>query len=115
VLDTSRTNAANLLYALSGTVDSVNLTYWMDSFKDVQDAKWQSIVTKPDIYRTIIINEGAFFAKDDWKAVAQFHTQSRSSMGILRITIYSGRIHDDPARPWPWRVWSGTQHDRRHL
>jgi hypothetical protein len=72
VLDTSRGNAANLLYTLSGTVDSVNMLYWMDSFKDVQDAKWQSIVTKPDIYRTIIINEGDAFVKDDWKMTKNF-------------------------------------------
>jgi hypothetical protein len=63
LLDTSRNNAANLLYTLSGTIDSVNMLYWMDSFQDVQDKKWQSIATKPDIYRTVIINEGSFFAK----------------------------------------------------
>jgi hypothetical protein len=39
------------------------MLYWMDSFQDVQDKKWQSIATKPDIYRTVIINEGSFFAK----------------------------------------------------
>jgi hypothetical protein len=72
VLDTSRTAAANLLYTLSGSIDSVNMLYWMDSFKDVQDGKWQSIVTKPDIYRTTIINEGDFFAKDDWKLTRNF-------------------------------------------
>jgi hypothetical protein len=72
LLDTSRNNAANLLYTLSGTVDSVNMLYWMDSFKDVQEAKWQSIVTNPDIYRTIIINEGAAFIKDDWKLTKNF-------------------------------------------
>src|SRR6185295_1538150 len=71
-LDTSRNAAANLLYTLSGSVESVNLLYWMDSFKDVQDGKWQSIVTKPDIYRTVITNEGAFFAKDDWKLTRTF-------------------------------------------
>jgi len=72
LLDTSRNNAANLLYTLSGSVDSVNLLYWMDSFADVNDGKWQSIATKPDIYRTIIINEGSFFAKDDWKLTRNF-------------------------------------------
>jgi len=44
----------------------------MDSFNDVQDKKWQSIVTKPDIYRTIVINEGSLFAKDDWKLTRSF-------------------------------------------
>src|SRR5207253_1991578 len=57
VLDTSRTAATSLLSTLAGTIDGVNLLYWMDSFKDVQDGKWQSIVTKPDIYRTVITNE----------------------------------------------------------
>jgi hypothetical protein len=66
-LTTVRNNAASLLYLLSGSVNQVEMVYWMDSYEDVQDQKWQSIVTRPDIYRTIIINEAAGFVKDDWK------------------------------------------------
>jgi len=71
-LVTARNNAANLAYTLAGTVDSVDMVYWMDSFKDVQDGKWHSIVTAPDYYRTIIINEGSGFVKDDWKITRNF-------------------------------------------
>ena len=72
VLGTTRNNAANLLYTLAGSVDSVEMVYWMDSFKDVEEGKWQSTVTKDDIYRTIIINELSGFAKDDWKLTRNF-------------------------------------------
>src|SRR5262249_40549150 len=66
-LATLRGNAASLLYLLSGSLDAVEQAYWIESYKDVQDAKWQSILTRPDLYRTVIINEAAGFAKDDWK------------------------------------------------
>jgi hypothetical protein len=66
-LTTSRTSASQLLYLLSGTVDSVTMTYWINSFADVQEGKWQSIVTTPKIFRTIVSNEAAGFFKDDWK------------------------------------------------
>jgi hypothetical protein len=66
-LTTTRTNASQLLYLLSGTVDSVTMSYWINSFADVEERKWQSIVTQPKIYRTIVSNEAAGFVKDDWK------------------------------------------------
>jgi len=71
-LVTARNNAANLAYTLAGSVDSVDMVYWMDAFKDVQEQKWHSIVSAPDYYRTIIINEGSGFVKDDWKVTRNF-------------------------------------------
>src|SRR5262249_13467927 len=41
--------------------------YWIDSYKDVKDGKWQSILTSIEPYRDIIITELSGFAKDDWK------------------------------------------------
>ena len=66
-LQTARNNAANLAYLLAGSVNLVTQAYWIDSFTDIQDAKWQSIVTSPDVFRTIKTNEFSSFVKDDWK------------------------------------------------
>src|SRR5262245_39471919 len=66
-LPTLRGNAAALLYLLSGSIDSVEQAYWIDSYKDVQDGKWQSTLTSQEPFRDIIINEISGFAKDDWK------------------------------------------------
>ena len=66
-LTTTRTAASQLLYLLSGTVDTVTMSYWINSFADVEEGKWQSIVTTPKIYRTIVSNEASGFFKDDWK------------------------------------------------
>ena len=66
-LTTTRTAASQLLYLLSGTVDTVTMSYWINSFADVEEGKWQSIVTTPKIFRTIVSNEASGFFKDDWK------------------------------------------------
>ena len=66
-LATFRGSAASLLYLLSGSVDSLEQGYWIESYKDVQDGKWQSILTSQEPYRDVIINEISGFAKDDWK------------------------------------------------
>jgi hypothetical protein len=58
---------ASLSYLLSGSVDSMDQLYWIDSYQDVQDGKWQSILTSKEPYRTVVINEMSGFAKDDWK------------------------------------------------
>ena len=62
-----RNNMASLAYLLSGSVNLVTEAYWIDSFTDIEEAKWQSIVTSPDVFRTIITNEFSGFMKDDWK------------------------------------------------
>ena len=66
-LQTLRNNAASLAYLLSGSLNLMTVAYWIDSFNDIQDGKWQSIVTSPDVFRTIITNEMSAFVKDDWK------------------------------------------------
>jgi len=66
-LTTTRGAASQLLYVLSGSVDAVTMSYWINSFADVEEGKWQSIVTQPKIFRTIVSNEAAGFFKDDWK------------------------------------------------
>lgn len=66
-LTTLRNDAASLSYLLSGSLNLMTQAYWIDSFQDIQDGKWQSIVTSPDIFRTVITNEMSSFAKDDWK------------------------------------------------
>jgi hypothetical protein len=43
------------------------MSYWINSFADVEEGKWQSIVTTPKIFRTIVSNEASGFFKDDWK------------------------------------------------
>src|SRR5262249_48008620 len=59
--------AASLLYLLSGSIDSVEQGYLIDAYPDVQDGKWERILTSQEPYRDIIINELSAFAKDDWK------------------------------------------------
>jgi len=66
-LQSVRNNAASLAYLLSGSVNLVTQAYWIDSVKDIQEGKWQSIVTSPDIFRTVRTNEFSAFVKDDWK------------------------------------------------
>jgi hypothetical protein len=66
-LTSVRTNLASLAYLLSGSVNLVTQAYWIDSFQDVEDKKWQSIVTSPDVFRTVKTNETSAFVKDDWK------------------------------------------------
>ena len=66
-LATVRGNAASLLYLLSGSLDSVEQGFWIESYQDVQDGKWQSVLTSKEPYRDVIINEMTGFFKDDWK------------------------------------------------
>jgi hypothetical protein len=66
-LQTLRNNSAALAYLLSGSLDAVEQGYWIDTYKDVEDGKWQSLLTSKEPYREIIINEISGFAKDDWK------------------------------------------------
>ena len=66
-LPTLRNDAASLAYLLSGSLNLMTVAYWIDSFNDIQEGKWQSIVTSPDVFRTIMTNEMSAFAKDDWK------------------------------------------------
>jgi len=66
-LATFRGSAAALSYLLAGSIDSVEQAYWIDAYKDVQDGKWQSILTSKEPFRDNLITELSGFAKDDWK------------------------------------------------
>jgi hypothetical protein len=66
-LTTLRGSGAALAYLLSGSLDAVEQAYWADSYKDVQDGKWQSLLTSKEPFREVVINEMSGFAKDDWK------------------------------------------------
>jgi len=66
-LTTLRNNAAALSYLMAGSLDSVEQGYWIDSYQDVKDGKWQSVLTAKEPFRDIIINEISAFVKDDWK------------------------------------------------
>jgi hypothetical protein len=66
-LANTRTNAANMLYLLSGSVDSASMLYWIDSDEDVKDGIWQDYATAEKRFRKQVSNEYALFFKDDWK------------------------------------------------
>ena len=66
-LANNRTNAANMLYFLSGSVNSATMLYWIDSDEDVRNGTWQDHVTAEKKFRSQVANEYAFFFKDDWK------------------------------------------------
>ena len=66
-LATTKTNSANLLYFLNGSVNSANTLYWIDSAADVKNGTWQDISTEPQRYRKQVANESDVFFKDDWK------------------------------------------------
>ena len=66
-LATPMTNAANMLYFLSGSVNTASMLYWVGSDEDVKNGTWQDHVTAEKRYRSQVANEYAFFWKDDWK------------------------------------------------
>jgi hypothetical protein len=66
-LTATRTNAANMLYLLSGSVNTASMLYWIDSDEDVKNGEWQDYATAGRRYRKQVANEYAFFGKDDWK------------------------------------------------
>jgi hypothetical protein len=66
-LATTRTNAANMLYFLNGSVNSATTAYWIDSAADVDNGTWQDITTEQQRNRNQVANESDFFVKDDWK------------------------------------------------
>jgi len=63
----SRTNVANLLYYLSGSVSSVSHPYWVNSFDNVNSGLWSDYSTSGDRLRKQIHQEWAAFIKDDYK------------------------------------------------
>lgn len=63
----SRTNAANMLYFLAGSVGNASMLYWIDDASDVTNGHWEDTLTVGRKSRDLKENEYAFFAKDDWK------------------------------------------------
>jgi hypothetical protein len=66
-LQTTRTNAANMLYLLAGSVNTASMLYWIDSDEDFKNGNWQDWATRQERERKQIANEYALFWKDDWK------------------------------------------------
>ncbi|HEX4996740.1 MAG TPA: TonB-dependent receptor [Terriglobia bacterium] len=60
--------SADLLYFLSGSVASVNQTFWVNSIQNYTDGTWDTWSTGEGVRaRRTFQNEYAFFVKDDWK------------------------------------------------
>ena len=97
-LQTLRNDAASLAYLLSGSLNLMTQAYWIDSFTDIQEGKWQSIVTSPDVFRTVITNEMSGFRERRLENYPKPHTQSRRSLGVLRSRIHQRRLYRDPRR-----------------
>jgi hypothetical protein len=66
-LQTTRTNAANMLYFMNGSVNSASTLYWIDSADNVKFGTWEDITTEGKRFRKQVANEGDVFFKDDWK------------------------------------------------
>ncbi len=66
-LANTRTNAANMLYLLSGSLGSASTPYWIQSQDDSKKGIWKDYTTAQKRERNLIQNEWAAFFKDDWK------------------------------------------------
>ena len=66
-LANTRTNAANMLYLLSGSVNTASTFYWVGSQEDAKQGVWQDYTTTQKRIREQVANEWAVFFKDDWK------------------------------------------------
>jgi len=66
-LSTARTNAANMLYLLSGSIGSVSHPYWIDNASDVTNGTWQDTATRGERIRNQVMMDWDTFFKDDFK------------------------------------------------
>jgi hypothetical protein len=67
---TGRTDVANMLYFLAGSVNSASQTYWINSYSDVTNGTWHDTndqSTGGRKYRPVDKIEYSGFVKDDWK------------------------------------------------
>ena len=67
---TNRTDVANMLYFLAGSVNSASQTYWINSYEDVVNGTWHDTndqSTGGRKYRPVDKQEYSGFVKDDWK------------------------------------------------
>jgi hypothetical protein len=62
-----RTNAANMLYLLAGSLNTASTFYWIASLDDAKKGVWQDYTTTKKRLREQVENEWAAFFKDDWK------------------------------------------------
>lgn len=67
LLTDSRTDTANMLYFLAGSVSNATMLYWIEGEQNVTDGTWVNY-TSGKKRREIVEREWALFAKDDWKA-----------------------------------------------
>src|SRR5207247_9623100 len=63
----ARTNAADMLYLLAGSVNTASTFYGIASQDHVKKGIWQDYTTTQKRIRQQIENEWAAFFKDDWK------------------------------------------------
>jgi hypothetical protein len=66
-LANTRTNAANMLYLLAGSLNTASTFYWIASLDDAKKGVWQDYTTTQKRNREQVENEWAVFFKDDWK------------------------------------------------
>jgi hypothetical protein len=69
-LANNRTNAANMLYLLAGSVNTAGTPYWISNLQDSKNGTWQDYTTQIRRTREQVYNEWAAFFKDDWKATS---------------------------------------------
>jgi hypothetical protein len=65
----AQTTARNLLYFMSGSINSATQLYWIDDASDVTNGTWESYNTLGRKFRDQVLNESDFFVKDDWKVL----------------------------------------------
>ena len=66
----NRTDAANMLYFLAGSMNTASQTYWINSYDDVVNGTWHDTndqSTGGRKFRPVARGEYSFFVKDDWK------------------------------------------------
>src|SRR5207237_10332786 len=70
LLSTNRTDVADMLYFLAGSLNSGSQTYWINSYDDVKNGTWHDTNDKTTggrKYRPVDETEWSGFVKDDWK------------------------------------------------
>ena len=65
--NSAQSQARNLLYFMSGSIDQGTQLYWIDDANDVQNGNWENFTTLERKFRDQVLNESSFFVKDDWK------------------------------------------------
>ena len=61
--------AKNMLYFFSASINQGNQLYWIDDSTDVANGTWEDFTTLERKIRDQVLNEFAWFVKDDWKVL----------------------------------------------